>query len=110
MISFPLNEPPIIAHFSTQNLLFYYETETSSRPSGLIFLEGSYCERLIAPNCIGPPGISSPIHRPHKEEKLQVKVFPTGTQTVNGLMEFFNKTFSIAFRYRIDGKINDNTI
>ncbi|KAJ6634992.1 Ras-specific guanine nucleotide-releasing factor 1, partial [Pseudolycoriella hygida] len=54
-----------------QNLLFYYETETSSRPSGLIFLEGSYCERLIAPNCISPSGISSPHHKPHKEEKLQ---------------------------------------
>ncbi|XP_037078943.1 ras-specific guanine nucleotide-releasing factor 1-like [Pollicipes pollicipes] len=31
-----------------QNLLFYYETESSSRPSGVILLEGCYCERLIA--------------------------------------------------------------
>ncbi|XP_042899725.1 ras-specific guanine nucleotide-releasing factor 2-like isoform X2 [Parasteatoda tepidariorum] len=30
-----------------QNLLFYYENETSTRPSGAIFLEGCYCERLI---------------------------------------------------------------
>ncbi|RZF36325.1 hypothetical protein LSTR_LSTR006589 [Laodelphax striatellus] len=31
-----------------QNLLFYYESETSSRPSGVVMLEGCYCERLIA--------------------------------------------------------------
>ncbi|XP_014231080.1 ras-specific guanine nucleotide-releasing factor 2-like isoform X1 [Trichogramma pretiosum] len=31
-----------------QNILFYYETETSSRPSGVILLEGCYCERLIS--------------------------------------------------------------
>ncbi|XP_043192498.1 ras-specific guanine nucleotide-releasing factor 2-like [Amphibalanus amphitrite] len=30
-----------------QNMLFYYETESSSRPSGVILLEGCYCERLI---------------------------------------------------------------
>ncbi|XP_065577423.1 ras-specific guanine nucleotide-releasing factor 2-like isoform X1 [Artemia franciscana] len=30
-----------------QNLLFYSEIEHSSRPSGVIFLEGSYCDRLI---------------------------------------------------------------
>ncbi|XP_033228809.1 ras-specific guanine nucleotide-releasing factor 2-like [Belonocnema kinseyi] len=30
-----------------QNLLFYYENETSSRPSGIIFLEGCYCDRFI---------------------------------------------------------------
>lgn len=33
-----------------QNLLFYYDNENSSRPSGVIFLEGCYCERLITPN------------------------------------------------------------
>lgn len=32
-----------------QNLLFYYENEASTRPSGAIFLEGCYCERLIQP-------------------------------------------------------------
>ncbi|XP_015118324.1 ras-specific guanine nucleotide-releasing factor 1 [Diachasma alloeum] len=30
-----------------QNLLFYYESETFSRPSGVILLEGCYCDRLI---------------------------------------------------------------
>ncbi|XP_037094562.1 ras-specific guanine nucleotide-releasing factor 1-like, partial [Pollicipes pollicipes] len=30
-----------------QNLLFYYEAESSSRPSGVVLLEGCYCERLI---------------------------------------------------------------
>ncbi|XP_032666543.1 ras-specific guanine nucleotide-releasing factor 2-like isoform X3 [Odontomachus brunneus] len=30
-----------------QNLLFYYENEACSRPSGVILLEGCYCDRLI---------------------------------------------------------------
>ncbi|XP_011638409.1 ras-specific guanine nucleotide-releasing factor 2-like isoform X3 [Pogonomyrmex barbatus] len=30
-----------------QNLLFYYENETCSRPSGVVLLEGCYCNRLI---------------------------------------------------------------
>ncbi|XP_043476334.1 ras-specific guanine nucleotide-releasing factor 2-like isoform X2 [Leptopilina heterotoma] len=31
-----------------QNVLFYYENESYSRPSGIILLEGCYCERIIA--------------------------------------------------------------
>ncbi|CAL7938592.1 unnamed protein product [Xylocopa violacea] len=30
-----------------QNLLFYYENDTCSRPSGVVLLEGCYCDRLI---------------------------------------------------------------
>ncbi|KAG7203406.1 hypothetical protein KM043_013474 [Ampulex compressa] len=30
-----------------QNLLFYYENEACSRPSGVVLLEGCYCDRLI---------------------------------------------------------------
>ncbi|XP_025156495.1 ras-specific guanine nucleotide-releasing factor 2 isoform X2 [Harpegnathos saltator] len=30
-----------------QNMLFYYENENCSRPSGVILLEGCYCDRLI---------------------------------------------------------------
>ncbi|KAK2577824.1 hypothetical protein KPH14_001093 [Odynerus spinipes] len=30
-----------------QNLLFYYENETCTRPSGVVLLEGCYCDRLI---------------------------------------------------------------
>ncbi|XP_065348892.1 ras-specific guanine nucleotide-releasing factor 2-like isoform X3 [Cloeon dipterum] len=30
-----------------QNLLFYYESDTCNRPSGVLLLEGCYCERLI---------------------------------------------------------------
>ncbi|EGK97627.1 AGAP001238-PB [Anopheles gambiae str. PEST] len=57
-----------------QNLLFYYESEQSSRPSGLIFLEGCYCERLVsAPSISGPPISTSTGQAPKiiKEEKLQ---------------------------------------
>ncbi|XP_076333763.1 ras-specific guanine nucleotide-releasing factor 1-like isoform X2 [Tachypleus tridentatus] len=32
-----------------QNLLFYYENDSAARPSGLVFLEGCYCERMITP-------------------------------------------------------------
>ncbi|XP_066581022.1 ras-specific guanine nucleotide-releasing factor 2-like [Prorops nasuta] len=30
-----------------QNLLFYYENDSCSRPSGVVLLEGCYCDRLI---------------------------------------------------------------
>ncbi|XP_059486241.1 ras-specific guanine nucleotide-releasing factor 2-like isoform X3 [Neocloeon triangulifer] len=30
-----------------QNLMFYYESDTCNRPSGVLLLEGCYCERLI---------------------------------------------------------------
>ncbi|CAD1473030.1 unnamed protein product, partial [Heterotrigona itama] len=30
-----------------QNLLFYYENESCSRPSGVILLESSYCDRVV---------------------------------------------------------------
>lgn len=30
-----------------QNLLFYYENENSNKPSGVIFLEGSYCDKVV---------------------------------------------------------------
>ena len=32
-----------------QNLLFYYENDSSIRPSGVALLEGSYCDRIITP-------------------------------------------------------------
>jgi hypothetical protein len=32
-----------------QNLLFYYDSEACNRPSGVVLLEGCYCERLITP-------------------------------------------------------------
>ena len=37
-------------HFKTffQNLLFYYDHDTSNRPTGVIFLEGCYCERILS--------------------------------------------------------------
>uniref|UniRef100_A0A8I6AEJ3 RAS protein-specific guanine nucleotide-releasing factor 1 n=1 Tax=Rattus norvegicus TaxID=10116 RepID=A0A8I6AEJ3_RAT len=32
-----------------QNLLFYFESDSSSRPSGLYLLEGSICKRMPSP-------------------------------------------------------------
>lgn len=34
-------------YFFFQNLLFYYDSETCNRPSGVVLLEGCYCEQLI---------------------------------------------------------------
>lgn len=65
----------IFYFFNFQNLLFYYDNEASTRPSGLIFLEGCYCERLIsAPSCLGSASGTSGGQgsKNHKEEKLQV--------------------------------------
>ena len=33
-----------------QNLLFYYENDTTAKLSGVALLEGCYCERLITPS------------------------------------------------------------
>ncbi|XP_013403416.1 ras-specific guanine nucleotide-releasing factor 1 [Lingula anatina] len=35
-----------------QNLLFYYENDSTTRPSGIAFLEGCYCERILTPNSV----------------------------------------------------------
>ena len=32
-----------------QNMLFYYENDTTTRPSGVCLLEGCYCERVVIP-------------------------------------------------------------
>lgn len=79
-----------------QNLLFYYESETSTRPSGIIFLEGCYCERLVsAPACIAP---GSPLQtnnnsnnnssKTNREEKLQVMKI-SGKREVMGDLKAF---------------------
>lgn len=59
-----------------QNILFYYDSEQSSKPSGVLFLEGCYCERLVsAPSGLGTPGGTNGGHghKHSKEEKLQVR-------------------------------------
>ncbi|XP_064620078.1 ras-specific guanine nucleotide-releasing factor 2-like isoform X2 [Lineus longissimus] len=35
-----------------QNCLFYYENESTPKPSGVALLEGCYCERLITPSSV----------------------------------------------------------
>ena len=39
-----------------QNLLMYFESDSSSRPSGVALLEGSYCDRAITPANIKSKG------------------------------------------------------
>lgn len=58
-----------------QNLIFYYDSESSTRPLGLIFLEGCYCERIVsAPSCLVSTSATSGSQssKASKEEKLQV--------------------------------------
>lgn len=67
-----------IPEFPLQNILFYYDSEQSSKPSGVLFLEGCYCERLVsAPSGLGTPGGTNGGHghKHGKEEKLQVSVY-----------------------------------
>ena len=33
-----------------QNILFYFENDTTVKPAGLIFLEGSYCDKMVTPS------------------------------------------------------------
>lgn len=37
-----------------QNLLFYFENDSSIRPSGVALLEGSYCDRVVTPSALKP--------------------------------------------------------
>ena len=64
----PLTATDLLTDPDLQNLLFYYDSDLSSRPSGVIFLEvrlssalspfscyyndwqGCYCERLVTPD------------------------------------------------------------
>lgn len=64
-----------------QNMLFYFETDSSSRPSGLYLLEGCVCDRAPSPKPSlsakdslekqvgrdGGPGPAPPLHRPPPE-------------------------------------------
>lgn len=56
-----------------QNLLFYYDQEHHSRPTGVIFLEGCYVDRVIAPSTTANSVVlSQTLAKNLKEEKLQV--------------------------------------
>lgn len=33
-----------------QNILFYFENDSVTKPAGLIFLEGSYCDKMVSPS------------------------------------------------------------
>ncbi|KAF6210296.1 hypothetical protein GE061_013400 [Apolygus lucorum] len=53
-----------------QNLLFYYDSEHSHRPSGVIMLEGCYCERLISPSTKNK---DSSDKQPEESEPIEVR-------------------------------------
>lgn len=56
-----------------QNLLFYYDQEQNIRPTGVIFLEGCYVDRIIAPSSTANSVVlSQTLAKNLKEEKLHV--------------------------------------
>lgn len=58
-----------------QNLLFYYDSEQSARPTGVIFLEGCYVERIIAPSTTANSVVlSQTLAKNLKEDRMQVKI------------------------------------
>lgn len=58
-----------------QNLLFYYDQEQNIRPTGVIFLEGCYVDRIIAPSSTANSVVlSQTLAKNLKEEKLHVSV------------------------------------
>lgn len=59
-----------------QNLLFYYDHEHSARPTGVIFLEGCYVERIIAPSTTANSVVlSQTLAKNMKEDRMQVQIF-----------------------------------
>ena len=46
-----------------QNLLFYYENEQCARVLGVIFLEGSYCDKTIHTTTSGKTASSTKVSR-----------------------------------------------
>lgn len=58
-----------------QNLLFYYDHEHSARPTGVIFLEGCYVERIIAPSTTANSVVlSQTLAKNMKEDRMQVNI------------------------------------
>ena len=56
-----------------QNLLFYYDSETSTRPSGIALLEGSYCDRIVLPSTVSSSSSSSSAK--NRDNDKQVGIF-----------------------------------
>ena len=53
-----------------QNILFYFEGEnTTSKPSGLIFLEGSYVDKMVTP---GGGGGGGGLYHYHKNSAASI--------------------------------------
>lgn len=59
-----------------QNLLFYYDQESSTRPTGVIFLEGCYVDRIIAASTTASSVVlSQTLAKNLKEDRMQVDIW-----------------------------------
>lgn len=72
-----------------QNILFYFESETTTKPSGLIFLEGSYVDKMVTPNTGGSSHKSSHVSNSVGTANLQVSC------TTAFLIPFWVEYFSL---------------
>lgn len=66
-----------------QNLLFYFESDSSSRPSGLYLLEGCVCDRAPSPK----PAVSAkePAEKQVRERRVLTSRAPVEALRVQGL-------------------------
>ena len=45
-----------------QNLLFYYENDQTLKPAGIIFLEGSYIDKMVGTSNVSKTGASMQVN------------------------------------------------
>ena len=77
-----------------QNLLFYYDSEQSVKPIGVIFLEGCYCERVLNPSTTGSSSATVTDHN-RSAEKMVSRSF---SNEYFNLDDFFQYCFAIMYR------------
>lgn len=70
-----------------QNLLFYFESDSSSRPSGLYLLEGCVCDRAPSPK----PAISAkePAEKQVRERRVLTSCSPAEALAGSGPSSLF---------------------
>lgn len=82
-----------------QNLLFYYENETCSRPSGVVLLEGCYCDQLITAKGKEPDKQVRNVLLRQTTGSLQRTHFPRAR--IKNFSELHARPFHFYFRFNI---------
>ncbi|KAE8747965.1 hypothetical protein FOCC_FOCC005355 [Frankliniella occidentalis] len=75
----------------SHNLLFYYDSQSCTRPSGVVMLEGCYCERLITSGSKKDNSLDKQLSRAELSAQLRGNVGYIGVSiTVTGLGSFLH--------------------